>query len=79
MMNSTVGKVAFYLVIIGAINWGLVGLGNLLGGADYNLVTLIIGRFSPTAEDIVYLLVGIAGVLKLLNCWKGDCCSGHNS
>lgn len=51
---------AIALVIIGALNWGLVGLGMLLD-TDLNLVNLIFG-FSPVLEAIIYLLVGIAGL-----------------
>ena len=46
--------VSFVLVIVGAINWGLVGLIN------YNLVNMIFGSIG--LENIVYILVGIAGV-----------------
>ena len=36
---------AWVLVIVGALNWGLVGLGGFLGG-NWNLVNLIFG-FMP--------------------------------
>lgn len=63
-------KIAGWLVIIGAINWGLVGLGNFLG-SDLNVVSMLLGSV-PYAEDVVYVLVGLAGVKKLL---KGGKCS----
>ncbi|HWA32048.1 MAG TPA: DUF378 domain-containing protein [Candidatus Paceibacterota bacterium] len=60
-----------WLLIIGGINWGLVGLGWLFGGANWNLVHLIFG-FSMTLEAIIYLLVGVAGVIWLFGgCKKG--------
>jgi len=43
------------LVIIGGINWGLIGLFN------YNLVDAIFGTMSLTSR-VIYTLVGIAGV-----------------
>lgn len=46
---------ASILVIIGAINWGLVGV------FDVNLVSLIFGAGSAL-ERIVYALVGLAGL-----------------
>lgn len=54
------------LVIIGALNWGLVGLGMLIGNATLSagLVSLILG-FSPILVGIVYLLVGVAGVAMI--------------
>ncbi len=48
------------LVFVGALNWGLVGLGMLLGN-NLNLVNLLFGQW-PTVEAIVYLLVGVAGL-----------------
>lgn len=51
------------LVIVGAINWGLVGLGTFLD-ANWNLVNLILGGF-PTVEALVYVVVGLAGVYEL--------------
>ena len=34
--------IAWILIIIGALNWGLVGLGGLLGG-NWNVVSMILG------------------------------------
>ena len=48
------------LVVVGALNWGLVGLGGLIG-SNLNLVNAILGGV-PTAENVVYLLVGLAGL-----------------
>ena len=56
-------QTAFALVIIGAINWGLVGF------FDYNLVDALFGSGSALAR-IVYALVGLSAVyvvvLKLM-------------
>ena len=49
-------KIALGLVIIGAINWGFVGLFNI------NLVTLLFGEES-IVTNIVYTLVGICGLI----------------
>ena len=57
-------KICGYLILIGAINWGLVGLGNLIG-SDLNVVHMLLGSV-PYAEDVVYVLVGLAGVKKLV-------------
>lgn len=51
------------LVIVGALNWGLVGIGQFLD-ANWNLVNLIFGGV-PSIEAIVYLLVGLAGLYEL--------------
>ena len=54
--------VATVLVVVGAINWGLVGLSSLVGGANWNIVNLLVGTTAPALESLVYVLVGIAGV-----------------
>lgn len=46
--------VAFVLVVVGALNWGLVGLFGL------NLVTTIFGMGG--LENLIYILVGASGV-----------------
>jgi uncharacterized membrane protein YuzA (DUF378 family) len=56
------------LVIVGALNWGLVGLGQLTGaGADaYNLVNLLLGGvMGGQLEALVYLLVGLSGLYQI--------------
>jgi uncharacterized membrane protein YuzA (DUF378 family) len=63
------------LVIVGGINWGLVGIGMLLGkGASFNVVNLLLGSL-PLIEGIVYLLVGVAAVLMIFTC-KCKKCAG---
>lgn len=57
-------KLAWILVIIGAINWGLVGLGMLLGGANWNIVSLIFGGL-PVVESLIYVLVGLSAIVHL--------------
>jgi hypothetical protein len=58
---KALGGIAMVLVVVGAINWGLVGIG-MLAGANYNLVNLIFGSM-PVLEAVVYLLVGVSGIL----------------
>ena len=52
------------LVIIGGLNWGLVGL------FDFNLVAALFGEMS-TLSRIVYVLVGISAVWQLVPFFKG--------
>ncbi len=61
------------LVIIGAINWGLVGAFKL------NVVVLLLGNI-PKAVSIIYILVGLAGLVKLVSCFKPcPCCKTGDS
>jgi len=53
-------QVANILVVVGALNWGLVGL------LDLNVVKIVLGSVAGL-EKIVYILVGLSGVLALAN------------
>lgn len=53
--------VAMILVIVGALNWGLVGLGALMGNANWNVVWMLLGSW-PTLANVVYVLVGLSGL-----------------
>lgn len=55
--------VVFLLIIIGAINWGLIGL------FEYDLVGSIFG-IGTTITRTVYTLVGLAGVVNLIKILK---------
>ena len=54
-------KIALVLVIIGAVNWGLIGF------FKFNLVSAIFGDMTALSR-IIYALVGISGLwcIKLL-------------
>lgn len=58
---KVIDTIALILIIIGAINWGLIGIFN------FNLVEAIFGAMSMITR-IIYSLVGIAGLwgIKLL-------------
>jgi uncharacterized protein len=60
-------KLAWILVVIGGLNWGLVGLGMLFGGSNLNVVNMLLGSW-PMVEGIVYLLVGIATLVAVFGC-----------
>lgn len=62
---SSLNMVAWLLVIVGALNWGLVGLGDF-AGADWNLVNMLLGTW-PQVESLVYVLVGASGIWLLAN------------
>lgn len=46
------------LVIVGALNWGLVG------AFHFNLVTTLFGELTIITRTI-YILIGLAGIYKL--------------
>ena len=51
-------KVLLVITIIGAVNWGLIGL------LDFNLVDAIFGDGSLLSR-IIYTLVGISGLVNI--------------
>lgn len=67
---KTLHVLSFALVIIGGLNWGLMGLFN------FNLVNAILGSVGGL-EKLVYVLVGVSAVILMLG-HKGDCkiCGG---
>ena len=58
--------VAYVLVIIGALNWGLVGVSEKL-----DLVELLVGSWSPIIARIVYIIVGLAALWLIVAKSKG--------
>lgn len=54
--------ISFILIIVGALNWGLVGV----GGESWNVVSYLGG-----ADRVVYILVGLAALFELLTHKKG--------
>ena len=58
---KVIDKIALVLIIIGAINWGLIGFFN------FNLVDAIFRNMSIISR-IIYALVGVSGLwgIKLL-------------
>ena len=65
MKNAhTIALIAKILLIIGGLNWGLVGL------FRFDLVAAIFGEMSALSR-IVYVLVGLAAVYKVV-AWLKD-------
>lgn len=56
--------ISFILLVVGGLNWGLVGLGGFMGG-NWNLVSMIFGSW-PMLEWLVYVLVGLAAVYEVV-------------
>jgi uncharacterized protein len=63
MKRDVLGWITIILVIIGAINWGLVG------AASINVVELIFGTI-PWLLTTVYVLVGLAGIWEIILLFK---------
>jgi uncharacterized membrane protein YuzA (DUF378 family) len=64
-MPKAVTLLALGLVIVGALNWGLVGM------AEFDLVATLFGGSSAVLSRIVYSLVGLAAVVLVVDQFVG--------
>ena len=53
----------YVLVLVGALNWGLVGL------FSFNLVSALLGDMTFLSRT-VYILVGISAIISLITSYK---------
>lgn len=67
-MKCSAKCVAKLLLVVGGLNWGLIGASALFADyANWNVVNLLLGSW-PMVEAVVYLLVGLSAL------WMGHCC-----
>lgn len=67
--------VVMLLLVIGALNWGLVGF------FQYDLIADLFGGMSNTVARVIYALVGLAGIYGigfLCRCCGCGCKCGPN-
>jgi len=55
---NIIQKISLVLTILGALNWGLIGLFNI------NLVESLFGNNMLSA--IIYMIIGIAGIINIM-------------
>ena len=56
-MRNLLKTTSYVLVLVGALNWGLVGL------FDFDLVSTIFGEMT-TLTRVVYILVGLSAIIS---------------
>ncbi|MBS3170516.1 DUF378 domain-containing protein [Candidatus Woesearchaeota archaeon] len=61
--RSVLDWIALILLIVGGLNWGLIGL------FSFDLVDLIFGSI-PLLQNIVYVLVGLAALYTIYYLYK---------
>lgn len=77
MRTNSLDWISLLLAIVGALNWGLIGL------VEYNFVRqLMVAVFTPdvatTVERLIYTLVGLAGLYLLYTAYKMSQDRRHN-
>lgn len=70
MQAKTFDYIALTLIIIGALNWGLIGF------FQFDLVSALFGGMGSWISRVIYALVGIAGIYSLTLFGR---ISSHNS
>ena len=61
---ETLQKIALVVVIIGSLNWGLVGL------LEFDLVAMLFGSSTNIIAKIVYILIAICGIINIALLFK---------
>lgn len=59
MRSRTADNIALTLILIGAINWGLIGF------FGFDLIAALFGGMNTWVSRILYSLVGLAGLYCL--------------
>ena len=68
--DGTLDMVSKWLVVIGGLNWGLVGIGTF-AKIDLNVVNMVLGKVAGgVLANIVYVLVGLSAAYMLLGMFK---------
>ena len=70
---TTIDNLSLVLVIIGALNWGLIGL------FGFDLVATLFGGQMAVMSRIIYSLVGIAGLWSITLLFKEKVPAGHDN
>ena len=63
---QVIDRIALILVIIGALNWGMVGL------FQFDLIASIFGGMSTVVSRIIYTIVGLAGIWGISILFRRD-------
>ncbi len=61
-----VNKIALALIIVGALNWGLVGL------FSFDLVAWIFGGATAILSRIIYTVIALAGIWSISMLFMDD-------
>ncbi len=56
---QTLQKIALVLTIIGALNWGLVGL------FQFDLVASLFGGADEIVSRVIYTVISLAGIINI--------------
>jgi len=71
------GKLAWLLLVIGGLNWGLVGIGHFVNGSwdSWNVLLSVLGGLGWLLA-VIYVLVGLSALMAIFGCRCKNCGSG---
>ncbi len=69
--KCTWNTISFWLLVVGGLNLGLLGIGDLLG-SNWNIINLVLGGI-PFLEPIVYVLIGASAIVAMMTCKCKTC------
>ena len=55
----TLQKIALFLTIVGALNWGLVGL------FEFDFISSLFGGSDMIVSRVIYALIALAGIVNI--------------
>jgi hypothetical protein len=64
--KCNVSGLAWLALLIGGLNWGLVGLAHF-NDSNWNVVDIAFGTW-PFLENLIYILIGCAALASLIGC-----------
>ncbi len=67
-----INKIALALVIVGAINWGLVGL------FGFDLVAFITGGAATVLARVIYCVIALAGIWSISQLFRPEIDERHH-
>ncbi len=67
-----INKIALALVIVGAINWGLVGL------FAFDLVAFITGGSTTLLARVIYCVIALAGIWSISQLFRPEIDESHH-
>ena len=70
---KTLDLIGLILIVVGGLNWGLVGL------AKFDLVATLFGGPEAALARVVYTLVGIAALARLLRWQAASATAAHRA
>ena len=66
MLESIIDKICLVLIVIGAINWGLVGI------FQFDLVAWLFGGADAIISRIIYTVIALAGIWCISLLFRGN-------